>query len=123
MNRGQPGVTGPGTVAAIGFQVVEERPDQRRVQVGDVQIGGCLAGPLLGEGEKQFDCVPVGGDGVAAGLTLPGESVGEKRLQGWGERAHESPPRCASSRLPANAISSGAADRYQNVCSGSVWPR
>jgi len=119
----QPGVAGPGTVAAIGFQVAQERPDQWCVEIGDVQAGGRFAGLLPGEHQEQLEGVPVGGGRVAAGLALPGQPVGEERLQGGGEGAHEPPPRCASSRWPASAISSGAADRYQNVCCGSVWPR
>jgi len=35
-DRGQPGVAGPGAVAAVVLQVVQERPDRLRVQVGDV---------------------------------------------------------------------------------------
>jgi len=32
----QPGIAGPDAVAAAGFQLVEKRADQRRVQVGDI---------------------------------------------------------------------------------------
>ena len=121
VNGRQPGVAGPDAVAAVGFQMVEERADQWCVQIGDVHSGGRLAGPLFGEDQQQLDRVPVGGDGVGAGLSLPGQPVGEERLQGGGQRAHDRPPaRYASRRCPANAISSGAADRYQKVCCGSV---
>src|SRR5487761_1822086 len=84
--------------------------------------GGLRSWPLAKPQDK-LPGVAVGGDGVAAGLPLGGEAVGEERLQGGGQGAHECPPRCASRRWPASAISSGAADRYQNVCLGSVWPR
>ena len=42
VNGRQPGVAGPDAVAAVGFQMVEERADQWCVQVGDVQAEGGL---------------------------------------------------------------------------------
>ena len=119
-DRGQPGVAGPDAVAAVVFQVVQERADHRRVQVGDVQAGRDLAGLLRGEDDQHLDSVPVGGDRVAAGLPLQRQPVGEERLQGRGEGGHACPSRCAWSLSPASAISSGVADRYQYVCSGPV---
>src|SRR5207245_4525654 len=108
---------------ASGENRVSTKPGVLHVEVCDVQPGRGFAGLLGGEGKQQLDCVPVGGDRVRAGLALPCQPVGEERLQGGREGAHFSPARCASSRCPAGAISSGAADRYQNVCCGSVWPR
>ena len=123
VDRGQPGVAGPDAVAAVVLQVVQERPDRLRVQVGDVQPGRGLARALGGEDDQHLDGVPVGGDRVAAGLALQRQPVGEERLQRGGEGGHDSPCRWACSLSPASAISSGAADRYQYVCFGSVWPR
>jgi hypothetical protein len=37
VDRGQPDVTGPDAVTAIGFEVVEESGDYRGIEVGDVQ--------------------------------------------------------------------------------------
>jgi uncharacterized protein YciI len=82
-------------------EVVEERADQRRVQVRRVQLGGLPAGGPGGVDEQQPPAVSVGGDGMRAGLTLPGRPVGEERLQGRGERGHGWPARCCSSRCPA----------------------
>ena len=39
VDRGEAGVAGADAVAAVVFQMVEERRDQRRVEVGDVQAG------------------------------------------------------------------------------------
>ena len=39
VDRRQPGVAGAGAVAAVVFEVVEEGADQRRVQVGEVELG------------------------------------------------------------------------------------
>src|SRR6266496_1762943 len=105
-----------GSVAAPALEVVQERADERGVKVGDVQVGGRLAGVLGGEGQQQLAGVSVGGDGVAAGVALAGQPVGEERLQGRGERAHGRPAwpaRWASRRCAASASSSGAACRYQ----------
>ena len=83
---------------------------------------GLLAGAAGGEGEQQPPGVAVGGDGLAAGVPLAGQPVGEERLQGRGERGHGRSSH-ASSRCPAAAISSGDAVRYQYVAFGSTWPR
>ena len=113
MDRGQPRVAGAHAVAALGLEVVEEAGDQRRVEIDDVQPRWWDPGALAGEAEQQPQRVAVGGDGVSTGVSLPDQPVGEERLQGRGERTHRSDPRWASSRVPATAISSGEADRYQ----------
>ena len=63
-DRGEPVVAGPGAVAAVLFEVVQERGDQRGVQVGDVELAGVLAGAVGGEGQQQPPGVAVAGDGV-----------------------------------------------------------
>src|SRR6266576_2002678 len=72
---GQPVVAGAGAVAAVVFEVVQERGDQRGVEVGDVELAGVLPGALGGEGQQQPPGVPVAGDGVAAGAALADEPV------------------------------------------------
>jgi len=117
VDRGQSGVAGADAVAALLLEVVQERADHRRVQLVDVQPGGRDTGAGGDVTEQQPHRVAVGGDGVVAGVLLPDQPVGEERLQGRGEDAHhrtpDPPARWASSRRPASAISSGAADRYQ----------
>ena len=49
VDRGEAVVAGRGAVAAPGFEVVEERPDQRGVNVGEVESRGRRAELLLGE--------------------------------------------------------------------------
>jgi len=66
VDRPEPRVAGPGTVAPIFFEVVEERADQRRVEIVDVQLERLLAGLSLGEGEQQPESVAVGGDRLRA---------------------------------------------------------
>ena len=88
-DRGQPHVAGPGAVAPLVLEVVQERADRGGVQVGQVELGGHLAGALVHEGEQQPQGVAVGGDGVRAGLALLDEPVGEERLQRRGDRGHD----------------------------------
>ena len=64
----------------------------------------------LREGEQQLARVAVGGDGVRAGLLLPGQPVGEEPLQDRGQVGHGAACRPAcSSRPAARASSSGTA--------------
>jgi hypothetical protein len=51
VDRGEPPVAGARRIVLVVFEVVEERGDQRRVQVGDVQRGRLLA--RLGGGESE----------------------------------------------------------------------
>ena len=88
VDRGQAGVAGADAVVALVLQVVEESGHQRGVEVTDVHVGWLGGGALRGEAEQQPEGVAVGGDGVAAGLTLAHQPVGEKRLQGWRQRGH-----------------------------------
>lgn len=104
----------------VGLEVVQERRDQRGVEIVDVEPGRRLPGVLLGEGQEQPERVAVRGDGAWAGLALGHEPVGEERLQGRGEAAHDvTACRWASSRPVAWPSSSGVAVRYQYVYRGS----
>ena len=113
VDRGEPGVAGGHAVAAIGFQMGEERGDELCVEVADVEPGRCFAGVLLREDEQQSQCVAVGGDGVRAGVTLGGQPLGEEHLDRGRQRGHGRAPLCCSSRRAATANSSGVACRYQ----------
>ena len=62
------------------FEVGEERADQRRVEIIEVELVGLFAGVVLGEGEQQTEGVAVGRDRVGAGVALGDQSLGEKRL-------------------------------------------
>ena len=122
VDGGEAPVAGPDRVVPVSFQVVEEGGDQWRVQVGDVQRGGRLAGPGGGEADQQPERVPVTGDGVTRGPALSHEPLGEERLQHRRQRGHDSPAPC-SSRAATSCISSGTADKYQYVFFGSTCPR
>ncbi len=113
---GQAGVAGGASVPPLLFEVLQELPDERGVQVGEAEGAGRLAGLALGEGEQEPAGVTVGGDRVRAGLLLPGQPVGEEALQDEGQVGHDaSRPSCpaGSSLAAARARSSGTAERYQ----------
>jgi len=105
-------VAAAGAVVPVLFEVVQERGDQRRVEVGDVRDAGRLAGLAGGKGQQEREAELVGGEGVGAGRPLADQPVGEIGMQAGGQGAH----RCASSpasRSAASDISSGEAGRYQ----------
>lgn len=52
VDRGEAGVAGPHAVAAVAFEMVEKRCDQRRVEDGQVQLGRGGAGLFSGEAEQ-----------------------------------------------------------------------
>ena len=81
------------------------------VEVVPVERGGLLAGVLLDEAEQQPERVAVGRDRPRAGLQLPGETVGEERLQGRRDRGHDRTAWASLSSRAACASRSGAADR------------
>ena len=124
VDRSEPGVAGAGTVAPVVFEVGEERADQRRVEIVEVQLERLLAGLLAREAEQQPERVTVGGDRLRTGVALGDQTVGEERLEGGCEQGHEStsPPICSRRRLMCSS-SSGTASRYQNVLAGSACPR
>ena len=81
MHRGQASVAGRDAVASLLFEVVQERADQRRVEVLEFEPGGWPAGPLLGECEQQRERVAIGGDRVRADAPLTDQPLGEERLK------------------------------------------
>jgi hypothetical protein len=68
------------TVVTVVFEVVQERGDQRCVDLADVQSTGRLAGSLGGEADQEAQAGLVSGDGVGAGVALADQPVGEERL-------------------------------------------
>ena len=66
VDGGEPPVAGADRVVPVDLEVVQERGDQRRVEIGDVERGRRLAGRGGGEADQQPERVAVAGDGVAA---------------------------------------------------------
>jgi hypothetical protein len=69
---------GAHAIVPVGFEVVEERADQGRVQIGNLHIGGCFRDLVRDESHQQLDRVPVGSDRVATGLPLAAKAIGEE---------------------------------------------
>ena len=71
------------------FQVVQERPRSAgRRDPRDAALAGRLLRLAFDEVEQEPEGVPIGGDGVRAGVALGHQPLGEERLEGGGERAH-----------------------------------
>src|SRR5664279_743395 len=120
VDRPESCVAGPGAVAAFLFEVGEERADQRRVEIVDVQLERWLAGLSLREGEQQSAGVAVGGNRLWPGIALGDQPVGEKCLQRRREQGHASVSGSCSRRRLITSSSSGTASRYQYVLAGST---
>ena len=71
-DRGEPQVAGSRAVVAVGFKVLEERGDQRLVEIAPVQRRRRDSGPVVGEAQQQAQAVAVGGDRARAGVQLAG---------------------------------------------------
>ena len=81
VDRPEPGVAGAGTVVSVLFEVGQERADQRRVEVVDVQLERLFAGLLVSEAEQQPERVSIGGDRLRTAVALGDQTFGEERLQ------------------------------------------
>ena len=91
VDGGEAPVAGPHRVAPVSFQVVEEGGDQRRVQVGDVQRGGRLAG--LGRRSRPAAGACPGNRRWCGSRPGAEQPLGEERLQRRRQRGHDSPAR------------------------------
>ena len=122
VNPAESGVSGPGAIAAVLLQVVQEVCDVRGIEVVPLQRRRRHLVLVGGEDQQQAHRVTVGGDGVTAGILLSDQAVGEKRLQGGIDARHDRSS-YADRRPAAAAMSSGEADKYQYVAAGSTCPR
>ena len=67
MDGRQTKVAGGDGVVAVGFEVVQESGDHGGVEISEIELGGALVKPPLGEAEQQAEGVPISLDG--SGLT------------------------------------------------------
>src|SRR3990170_4753852 len=127
MDGGQSHVAGPRTVPACFLDVLEKLPDEGGVQILEQQIRRAFPKPCGGKAQEKPEGVPVSGDRVGTGLSLPHEAVGEESLQ-------ESREACAgphgptslwrsAKRRAANSSNSGTASMYQKVSLTCTCPR
>lgn len=113
VDGGESPVARADAVAPVFFEVVEERDDQRGVEVGDVERGRCLGCSGGGETEEESEGAAVGGDRVRRRVALCDQPVSEERLQHRGEGGHGLPASCWPRRAAASCISSGTELKYQ----------
>ncbi len=92
MDRREAVVAAADAVAASLLEVLQERSDQRRVELCDIQFAGRLAGPLGGELQQQPEGLAVRSDRVRARAALRDQPIAEVGLHRGRERAHRSPP-------------------------------
>ncbi len=97
----------------LGLEVSQEVADQLGVEISQIELVGLLAAAILRVAQQQPPGVPIGGDGVGAGLALMREPFGEERFQAGGEGGHDRASACRSRRWAASNSSSGTADKYQ----------
>jgi hypothetical protein len=53
VDRCEPGITGPGGVASLGLQMLQESGDGFDIEVGDLNVGRSGAGRVVQVGEQQ----------------------------------------------------------------------
>jgi hypothetical protein len=85
---GQAVVTGAGSVAAFGVQMVQETGDEFVVELGEPHLLWWCAGGLLGVVQQQPPGVAIAGNGVGAGISVLHQLDAEESLQDRGQGAH-----------------------------------
>jgi len=80
MNRRQPGIASPCTVAPVAFKMVKERADESAVEIVQRQCGWSFPQFLPGIVKKQPEGVAIGCNRIGAGVALCDESVGKEGL-------------------------------------------
>jgi hypothetical protein len=66
---------------SVGFEILEERADEHRVEIRQLELGGRLAALPMHEAEQQPERVAVGGDRVRTGLALVQQSLCEEAFE------------------------------------------
>jgi hypothetical protein len=77
VDRAEARVARPDAVASVLFEMLEERADQRRVEIVEVQLERLLGGLPVREAEQQPERVAVGGDRLRACVALGDQTLGE----------------------------------------------
>ena len=114
-NGRQAQVAAAGTDAPAVLQVLQERGDQRCVDLFELEKLWCNAKPLLREAQQLPKTVAVRGDRMGAALALLHQPAREEGLQQRrkSRRAHERCSQRRSTRAMASAMSCGCALKYQ----------
>src|SRR3546814_5996754 len=78
VDRSEAGVAGAGPVMPFDFEVGEERADERRVELTQVETRRRRGDLVVREAEQEPERVAVGGNGVGAGGPLRDETRSEE---------------------------------------------
>ena len=76
MNGGEPCVSAAHAQSALRFQFIEERHDQWRIDLLEVQLRGFPVKAPMGEAQELAERIPVGTDGVRARLAPVASGAG-----------------------------------------------
>ena len=87
VDRPEPGVAGPGAVAAFLFEMRQgtRRSAARRDRRCPAGMAACRSARCA-KRQQQPERVAVGGDRLRAGVALGDQPLGEERLQRWREQ-------------------------------------
>jgi hypothetical protein len=80
-DRGQAKVAGADGIVAVVLNVIQERADERRVEIVQRELRRRFFELLLGKTEKQPERIAVRDDGVGTGLALIHKAISEKGLK------------------------------------------
>src|ERR1700690_2427633 len=119
-DRDKPRIAGTRTIEPSLLKVLKKGTDQRCIKIIDIEPGWRNRLALRREDQKHSQGIAICGDRMGTDLPLADQSLAEERLQRGRQGGHAAPPKWRSSRLPAKARSSGAAERYQYVLAGST---
>ena len=81
MDRGQSQIAASNAQAAVGLELVEERGDQRCVDLLEGQVRRRPSEALLGEDQELSERVAIGADGMRTRLALLHQPLGEEAFQ------------------------------------------
>jgi len=83
-DRGQAKIAGADGVVAVILDVIQERTDERRIEIVQRELRGRFFEMLLRKSEKQPERIAVRGDGVGTDLALIHKAVSKKGLKQGG---------------------------------------
>ena len=118
MDRGQSQVAASNAQAATGLELLQERNDQRGVDLLEGQARGRPSETLMREDQELSEGVAIGADGVRTCLALLHQALGKEAFQQGREAGcagHDRSSQRLSRRRMASPINSGEPSRYHCV--------
>ncbi len=106
LDRGQPGVSGGGLVAARALQILQERQHERRIDVLQVQLRRRDLESRRRVLKQQSECVGVGLAGMEAGAALVWQPLTQEGRDMGSQGRHDETPlsihRSVVSQIPVS---------------------